>query len=48
MLQYNSVKHIRNQSHRVFMYGMVITYSKGEDQPSKVASPARGQLNRVK
>ena len=24
---------------------MVITYSKGEDQPSKVANPARGQLN---
>ena len=25
---------------------MVITYSKGKDQPGKVASPARGQLNR--
>ena len=25
---------------------MVITYSKGEDQPRKVANPARGQLNR--
>ena len=24
---------------------MVITYSKGKDQPGKVASPARGQLN---
>ena len=25
---------------------MVITYSKGVDQPGKVATPARGQLNR--
>ena len=25
---------------------MVITYSKGEDQPGKVANSARGQLNR--
>ena len=25
---------------------MVITYSEGKDQPSKVADPARGQLNR--
>ena len=25
---------------------MVITYSKGKDQPGKVANPARGQLNR--
>ena len=25
---------------------MVITYSKGKDQPRKVANPARGQLNR--
>ena len=25
---------------------MAITYSKGKDQPGKVASPARGQLNR--
>ena len=25
---------------------MVITYSKGKNQPSKVANPARGQLNR--
>ena len=25
---------------------MVITYSKSMDQPGKVASPARGQLNR--
>ena len=25
---------------------MVITYSKGNDQPGKVANPARGQLNR--
>ena len=25
---------------------MVITYSKGKDQPAKVASPPRGQLNR--
>ena len=31
----------------VFMYVyMVITYSKGKDQPGKVANPARGQLNR--
>ena len=25
---------------------MVITYSKGKDQPGKAANPARGQLNR--
>ena len=25
---------------------MVMTYSKGKDQPGKVANPARGQLNR--
>ena len=25
---------------------MVITYSKGKDQPGKVTNPARGQLNR--
>ena len=25
---------------------MVITYSKGKDQPGKVANPARGQLYR--
>ena len=25
---------------------MVITYSKGRDQPGKIANPARGQLNR--
>ena len=25
---------------------MVITYSKGKDQPGKVANPARGQLNK--
>ena len=25
---------------------MVITYSKGKDQPGKVANPARGHLNR--
>ena len=24
---------------------MVITYGKGNDQPGKVANPARGQLN---
>ena len=24
---------------------MIITYSKGKDQPGKVANPARGQLN---
>ena len=28
------------------MYGMAITYSKGEDRPGKVANPARGQLIR--
>ena len=29
------------------LYGMVITYSKGKDQPGKAANnPARGQLNR--
>ena len=26
---------------------MVITYSKGKDQPGKVANPARGRLNRI-
>ena len=26
---------------------IVIKYSKGKDQPGKVANPARGQLNRV-
>ena len=25
---------------------MIITYSKGKDQPGKAANPARGQLNR--
>ena len=25
---------------------MVITYSKGKDQPGKIANPTRGQLNR--
>ena len=25
---------------------MVIIYSKGKDQPSKIANPVRGQLNR--
>ena len=32
----------------LYMYvcSMVITYSKGKDQPGKVANPARGQLNR--
>ena len=31
----------------LFMYVcMVITYSKGKDQPGKVGNPARGQLNR--
>ena len=28
------------------MVCMVIAYSKGKDQPGKVANPARGQLNR--
>ena len=27
---------------------MVITYSKGKDQPVKAANPVRGQLNREK
>ena len=27
---------------------MVITYSKGKEQPGNVANPARGQLNREK
>ena len=30
----------------ITMYGIAITYSKGKDQPGKVANPARGQLNR--
>ena len=30
------------------MYGMVITYSKGKDQPGKVTNPARGQLKTEK
>ena len=30
----------------MYMYGH--TYSKSMDQPGKVASPARGQLNREK
>ena len=29
-----------------FAYIMVITYSKGKDQPGKAANPARGELNR--
>ena len=32
--------------HQLIMYGQ--TYSKSMDQPGKVASPARGQLNREK
>ena len=29
------------------MYVVIaITYSKGKDQPGKIANPARGQLNR--
>ena len=34
----------RTQRRRIYMYGH--TYSKSMDQPGKVASPARGQLNR--
>ena len=30
----------------LFMYNVCHTYSKGMDQPGKVARPARGQLNR--
>ena len=30
----------------VCMVCMVTAYSKGKDQPGKVANPARGQLNR--
>ena len=40
-----SCKVSRNLSSYVCVY-MVIIYSKGKDQPSKVANPARGQLNR--
>ena len=32
-------------SGRIFFF-FVITYSKGKDQPGKVANPARGHLNR--
>ena len=28
------------------MYGMVITHSKGKDQPGKVTNPSCGQLNK--
>ena len=30
----------------IVLYGHHIVYSKSMDQPSKVANPARGQLNR--
>ena len=37
----------RRVSLKANMYAcMAMTYSKGKDQPSKVANPARGQLNR--
>ena len=32
--------------HTVCIVCMVITYSKGKDQPGKVANPARSQLNK--
>ena len=32
----------------VCMYVLSSHYSKGKDQPGKVANPARGQLNREK
>ena len=28
------------------LYRLIITYSKGKNQPGKVASPARGKMNR--
>ena len=34
------------RAEEVFYGCMVITCSKGKDQPGKVANPARGQLNR--
>ena len=41
----------KSQSHYVSLMMdecMVITYSKGKDQPGKAGNPARGQLNRGK
>ena len=37
-----------NYLHRLLLsyIHIVITYSKGKDQPGKVANPARGQLDR--
>ena len=32
----------------IICYSMVITYSKGKNQPAKVANPARGQRNKEK
>ena len=44
-----SMRHIavdKRDIHVLDVFCMVITYSKGKDQPGKVANPARGQLNR--
>ena len=30
----------------IWMYGVIVYYSKSKYQPDKVANPARGQLNR--
>ena len=37
---------INNKEKDILLLCMVITYSKGKDQPGKVANPARGQLDR--
>ena len=39
-------KAIRECMREYFAYIMVITCSKGKDQPGKAANPARGELNR--
>ena len=51
MYYINNGKYIQKKAGEVrhIMYGMVThTYSKSMDQPGKVASPARGQLDREK
>ena len=40
---FSSIHHAAQRGVRVCM---LITFSKNQDQPGKVASPARGQLNR--
>ena len=40
----SAVSHMNGK--RKYGVRMVITYSEGKDQPSKVAHPACGQLNR--